>query len=364
MKVCWITRFPLSERNGKPYSVHAAVRMRMLIPVEAMRADGVAASIATIDEDWQLRDIAAVESCQVAVFDQLYPFGNEQLDECGVAILETIAHLQQLGIKTITDIHDDHFGLPGRASYFHRLVQAVDAIVVNSPEMKRIVAAHTSRPIEVIGDPFEGPHGEPAFQPAVRRGLLQRLARRTFPWRNSSRLKLAWFGHPSNVGAIYDLAPQLLPLARQIPVLLTLVSTPDSGIEEWCEVFNLRHGRHCRMGFVPWSLEEAWRVLHDCDICVLPVDVAVASKSAKSANRLVEALRAGRFAVASPLAAYQEFAASAYVDDNLVQGIRWAVDHPAEVIRRIRAGQAAIEKTCSPSAIAQQWQQVMVRLTG
>src|SRR5580700_5133057 len=72
MNVCWISRFPLSERDGKPYSVHAAVRLRTLIPIEALRANGVVANIATIDEQWQLGDIEAVNCCQVAVFDQLY----------------------------------------------------------------------------------------------------------------------------------------------------------------------------------------------------------------------------------------------------------------------------------------------------
>jgi len=362
MNVCWISRFPLSERDGKPYSVHAAVRLRTLIPIEAMRANGVFANIATIDEQWQLRDVEAVEGCQVAVFDQLYPFGGEQLDVSGVAILELIARLRLLEIKTVADIHDDHFGLPGRSEYFHRLVQAVDAVVVNSPEMKRIVAAHTSGRIEVIGDPFEGPHGEPMFQPQVRRDPMQRLLRRFLPLRNAPRLKLAWFGHPTNVGAVYGLMPQLLPMAREIPITLTLVSAAESGIEEWCELFNFRHGRICRIVFVPWSLADTWKVLGDCDICVLPVDVANASKSAKSANRLVEALRAGRFVVASPLPAYQEFVASARIDDNIDQGIQWALDHAAEVAERIRTGQAAVDEKYSPAAIARQWQQVMAAL--
>jgi glycosyltransferase involved in cell wall biosynthesis len=364
MNVCWISRFPSSERDGKPYSVHAAVRLRTLIPIEAMRANGVVANIATIDEQWQLRDVAAAESCQVAVFDQLYPFGSEQLDVSGVAILEMVDRLQQLGIKTVADIHDNHFGLPGRADYFRRLVQAVDAVVVNSPEMMRTVDVHTRRPIEVVGDPFEGPHGEPTFQPEVRRSPLQRLLRRFFPWSNAPRLELAWFGHPTNVGAVYALMPQLLPLARETPIRLALVSAADSGIEEWCELFNFRHGRYCRIVFVPWSLADTWRVLRDCDMCVLPVDVAKESKSAKSANRLVEALRAGRFVVASPLPAYQEFAASARIDENIVQGIQWALDHQAEVVQRIRTGQDAIEKKYSPAAIALRWQQVIGRLIG
>jgi glycosyltransferase involved in cell wall biosynthesis len=104
--------------------------------------------------------------------------------------------------------------------------------------------------------------------------------------------------------------------------------------------------------------------LRDCDLCVIPVDVANRAKSVKSANRLVEALRAGRFVVASPLPAYREFSESALVGEDIAQGIAWAVDHPAEVAARIRAGQLMVEQYYSPAAIAQQWLQTLASLAG
>lgn len=362
MKVCWVTRFSIDRRDGQPYSIHAAVRLRTIIPVQALQQLGHAASIVSLDHSFQPRAIAELESFQAAVFDQTYPFGGEQLDQSGTAHLELIARLRHAGVKTVADIHDNHFELPGRMDYFHQLVQRVDLIAVNTPGMKNIVSGHTRRPIEVIGDPYEGPHGEPSFTPATRRGW-GRLLRGLVPWGNSPRLKLAWFGHPSNFAALYELMPQLLPVAKRTPVKLTVVCAENSGIEEACALLNNRHGRHCRIVFVPWSLEATWTALCDCDMCVIPVDVASGFKAAKSANRLVETLRAGRFAVASPLAAYQELSSCAMIEEDVPQGIRWALDHPAEVLGRIRAGQLAVERNYSPAAIAKRWEQMLVKLT-
>lgn len=364
MNVCWITRFPLIERDEKLYSVHAAVRLRTLIPAQAMQAIGHATSILSIKNELRIPNFAVPEGCQVAVFDQLYPFGSEQFYQVGAAMLDLITRFQRSGIKTAADIHDDHFHLPGRLDYFHRLVQLVDIVIANTRGMKCIVSGHTNRPIEVIGDPCEGPHGEPSFAPEARRGGRHGPLRRFLPWSDAPRLKLVWFGHQSNLTALYDLMPQLVSIAKRLPIQMTVVSGQESGVEESCEIFNHYHGRRCRMVFIPWSLENTWRALRECDLCVIPVDMSNKSKSVKSANRLIETLRAGRFAVASPLPAYQEFSESAWIGESIPQGIEWALDHPAEVVERIRVGQLAIEQNYSPAAIAKQWERMMFRLTG
>jgi hypothetical protein len=359
MNVCWITRFPLSERDGKLYSEHAAIRLRIAIPVTELRALGHRVSVLQIGENLRLPDFAAVEANKLAVFDQLYPFGHEQLDVAGAPLLDMIGRCARAGIKTIADIHDDHFSLPGRMEYFRRLVQLADTTVVNTAGMQHVVAEHTSRPIAVIGDPYEGPHGEVSFMPAVRQGGWWR---RLFARSSAPRLRLAWFGHQSNLAALYALMPELAKLGKRVPIGISIVTARNSGVEEWCEIFNHHHGRRCRAVFVPWSLESSWSVLRDCDLCVIPVDVATRAKSVKSANRLVEALRAGRFVVASPLPAYREFSESALVGEDIAQGIAWAVDHPAEVAARVRAGQLMVEQYYSPAAIAQQWLQTLASL--
>ena len=73
---------------------------------------------------------------------------------------------------------------------------------------------------------------------------------------DGARLKLAWFGHQSNLQTIYDLAGALASFAERRPLGVTLVSAPGFGASEFCETFNHYHGRRCRMAFLPWSLQK------------------------------------------------------------------------------------------------------------
>lgn len=360
MNVCWVTCLPLIERDQSPYSIYAGVRLRTLLPARAMQELGHASSIVSTRSE--ISNPLPQDGCQAAVFDQLYPFGNEQFEQASEDRLELIARCQRGGIKAIADIHDDHFRFPERIDYYRRMLQLVDMVVVNTYGMKEVVAGYTSRPIEVIGDPYEGPSGEPSFSPVAqkRRGFLQRF----LPSGNAPRLKLLWFGHQSNLKALYDFMPQLASNAKWPAIQMTVVSGEDCGVEETGEIFNHYHGSRCRMGFVPWSLENTWNALRNCDLCVLPVDTANKAKSVKSANRLIETIRAGRFAIASPLPAYQELSGGAWIGENLPQGIEWALDHPAEVVERIREGQRAIEQHFSPMAIGKQWERMLFGLSG
>ena len=58
--------------------------------------------------------------------------------------------------------------------------------------------------VAVISDPYEGPRGEAAWQPSP------------------DRLKLLWFGHPSNLNTLQGLLAELVEIGRKWPVQLTL----------------------------------------------------------------------------------------------------------------------------------------------
>jgi hypothetical protein len=110
-----------------------------------------------------------------------------------------------------------------------------------------------------------------------------------------------------------------------------------------------------RTRFVPWSLEAVDSALLACDLVLIPVELGNPRKLAKSPNRLTQALHGGRFAVASPLPAYQPYAEFCYLGADLCQGIRWAIGHPAEILQRIRRGQAYLDRHHSLEVVARFW---------
>jgi hypothetical protein len=117
-----------------------------------------------------------------------------------------------------------------------------------------------------------------------------------------------------------------------------------------------------RLRLTPWSPEANWAALAEADLVLLPTEAHAAggpNKTVKSPNRMVEALRSGRFALAQPIAAYRELGAYAWVDADLILGLRWALAHPEAVRARIAAGQAAVAARFAPKAVARRWAEVV-----
>lgn len=197
--------------------------------------------------------------------------------------------------------------------------------------------------ISVIEDPYESPQAaEPRFAPGPV-------------------LRLVWFG----VFAA-ELRPfieaQLAAIARRLPVPVELAfvtyAAEAQRVNEMAAVvqgvnarFTVRH--------VTWSLAASARELARADIVVLPQDAASAWGRVKSHNRLVEAIRGGRFAVASPIPSYLELASHAWVDDDLAAGIEWALGHPQHALQRIREGQAYVANRFAPERIGEAWAGVL-----
>ena len=359
MKVCWIVRVPVVERDQRLYSPLAGVRLRTIVPVEELQRCGHEAIILQLPGSGLLDvpTLSALESCEAALFGPLLPAPNQSIDDSASAVFALMKRLQKLDIKTVADIHDDHFEEPGRSAYFTGLVQKADAVVVNSNAMAQLVSRYTDRPTKVIADSYEGPHGEPRFDPAAGSTWFDRI----FP-RRARRLKLAWFGHQSNLQTVYGLADAIVASGVRWPVQVSIVSKDGFGAREFCEVFNHYHGRRCRMGFEAWSPVATQHALQECDLAVIPSDLTLGRMTVKSANRVIEIVRAGRFAVAHAIPSYLEFSTHAWIGEDIIGGIEWAMEHPNEVRARIRTGQHYVEKNFSPQALGRQWQNAFLEI--
>jgi len=114
-----------------------------------------------------------------------------------------------------------------------------------------------------------------------------------------------------------------------------------------------------RFRFTAWSLVNTELALERCDIVLLPQEHESDYGRVKSSNRLVSAIRSGRFAVASPIAAYQELEKYAWVNKDLAKGVLWALAHPDQARERIDKGQKYVSVRFSPETIGKQWRDVL-----
>jgi hypothetical protein len=194
--------------------------------------------------------------------------------------------------KRVFDICDDHFHSIFEQYYReHSLV--ADLITVNTEEMAKIVLKETGRVATVIPDPYESEE-----QPAgYGQGSL-------------------WFGHESNLKTIE-------PYKDVIDRVLT---HPE------------------------WTREIQLEAIKDCAVVVIPTD----ERKGKSANRLIEAVRNGRFVVAGELPAHDEFKDFMWIGD-IKQGLEWAKANPDECIQKVQICQDYIRDKFSPQTIGKLW---------
>lgn len=241
------------------------------------------------------------------------------------------------GCRLVVDICDYPFRKKPDVvdEFYSRVLGMADAVVVNSARMAEQIALHFSKPVVVIADAVLDAMATPAFSPA-------------------KRLKLLWFGHPSNLRFLEPWISALIE-AAPCPCRLVIVTQDGHGVREAARNIQARYAPAFEARFVEWSLQSTRRELAACDIALLPGDPSDPIKGGVSANRIAEILNAGRVPVASPMQSYLELADAAWLGNNVIEGIRWAQAHPEEVLRRIRRGQALVAEKYTRRRLGEQW---------
>jgi hypothetical protein len=69
---------------------------------------------------------------------------------------------------------------------------------------------------------------------------------------------------------------------------------------------------------------------------------------------VIDSLISGRFVITTPLASYEEFAPYTWQDDY-IQGIKWAIENPDQVIDRITKGQQYVEQNYSARVLSKKF---------
>lgn len=208
----------------------------------------------------------------------------------------------------VYDVVNDHFKGKYAADY-HGMCSVADAITVASERMAEVVREHTGRDSVVIDDPYETPEADPA---CVGNGVL-------------------WFGHAAN---LHSLLPHLEPVGDTGASLVVCSNFANAS--------------------VPWSLENEAKCLNGAAVVLM-----TGNNPGASANRVVKALRAGRYVVAPKDCAdsWRELAPYIWIGD-VVEGIRWALNNREDACNQIAAGQKYTRERFDPKRIAGQWTDV------
>lgn len=333
VKVVWIT--PKSDLIEAPSGLDsrvASVRYRAITPAAGLAARGHQAAVVGFDRMAPVPLRSAIDNADIVVFRRNY----EEPQDIEALLEEYVRR----GKKTAFDLSDDR--LHGRVGpHLRRMIALAGTIVTTSATLQQKIKQESGKDAFVIGDPFEGPRGVPRWSGG------------------GGRLKALWFGHPVNLPSLYQALPALLQAGKKRAVDLRIVTERVEGIERECKEFNARHRNTLSLRFAEWSNAETWGSLEAADFVVIPAVPDHPRSLAKSPNRIIESLWAGRFVLAHPIPSYMEFNDWAWIGRDLVEGMGWMMDNGALIEARIRSAQEHIARTYSPGVITSEWEKVL-----
>lgn len=358
MRISWV-HFGAIQGDTQRRSDLASARYRALIP--ARQLESLGHRVGFVDLRAPIPNVnSSGDFAEVYVFTKLMgPKTSDKLRFLAERALQFAQTIRAAGSRVISDHCDNHFGNPLFGPYNRELIRLSDGVVASTQALADIIRDHTGCESVLISDPVEGVKQQPHFDPPRTRSLLQRVfARGRFPDAIAGYtrpLQLLWYGHPSNLDTLETFLPELAGLARRLPVHLEIMTSPNKGAEILCQRYSRGPRSSLCIELFPWTAEAMWLALTRSDMVILPSNTANQKKLVKSPNRLLEALWAGRFAVADPVPSYRELEQWAWLSGDLVTGIRWAVANPKEVICRLGQAQDYIAHHHTPAVIADQW---------
>lgn len=340
MKISWITFASLRMENGEIASDMASARYRMLRPGRYLQDQGNAVEFHSVglDVTWDSYPQGALNA-DVVIFSKSFNGANE----------DAASFAGTNGAKVIFDVSDNHFINPEFSAHYHAMAALADRVAVPTAEMGKVVLEHTGIIAAVVPDPVEGRRKPPS---AMRTAGHRRFG--LFP-RPREAVRLLWFGHSSNMPALLAVIPSLMALTKEYPVALEIVTSRNPLLEGLLSKHATEASKNFRLAFSEWSPQAMENALERCDLVIIPGDPAGGRESVKSHNRLTETLWAGKYAVAHPLPAYQDFIDWAWISEDLMTGIKWALTHPDMVPSQVAQAQAFIKDNFSPAKIGARW---------
>ena len=118
---------------------------------------------------------------------------------------------------------------------------------------------------------------------------------------------------------------------------------------------------------IQWSNDDQpnqlQKVLENSDIVLVPSDPDDPAKKGVSHNRVVDAVRAGCIAIASPMPSYKEIEKAVIIGDNIPRLLRETIDSYDSLSAKISQSREAILERFSPDLNANKWEDVINKIT-
>lgn len=344
----FVTPAPLVRAGDTVFSPSITARARTLAPVFALNALGYAAAAYSLGEAAVLQE--PLRAAKSVVLGDLAAAGTDGADEAERyrRLLAFISASQQLVL--------DLAAAPVPGSPVHEFYAAAcpGALVAAGSSRaaraaRELGCAQLRRVPEVCDAPALAPF---AARTKRRSALVLWLAERARLPLELFRIRLLWAGERQDVEAITAAYPGLCELGHSVPFSLRCLAPAGAALEALADTLVESDPQAVQIALEPWTPAAMLRALAWCHLVVVPTTPSAGSPPA---SVLCAALRAGRLPVAQLSPYYDELAQYAWIGDDLAAGVAWALAHPREVLKRLGAAQAYVERVHGAEAVARLW---------
>jgi hypothetical protein len=345
----FVTAAPFIKEGALRASPSAVARSRTLAPVSALIELGYDARAYSLCAE---HDLAASlrDSKAIVLGDSLA--GEDKGKWCYAELLAGVA-AEKVLLDFVAAPQSSTARFDSYASAFPRAA----GLTAASQYVAARLGSLSRRPVEVVAEPHAGYPGEPrAARPRRRSRALEWLAARAGVAAEAWRMGLLWIGEADGVASIIELAPQLQRLGREIPLALRCLGAAETGLDALAEGLHEEDPDSLRLSIEAWSPMASAHALATCDLVLLP------GPSYAHVSNLIASVHAGRFAISHPDPGYEKLADFAWVGSDLVEGIRWALSHPEEVLERLVSAQDYVARVHAPAAVARDWIEIFLKI--
>ena len=254
-------------------------------------------------------------------------------------------------IKYIVDVADDKFKT---FKHWYFTIPNANAVTTTCYTLKDLIKQETKTDSIVIPDPTERPRGKPKFDP--KEGNVNAF----YYGSDSNHAKLRWIVikndlnkiSKTNVKIMTNITgdmPKLHKIVKKIPGYFnTTKKERDTLDKQILEEYK---------SLIPWDFNKQGELVKEADFVLLPV-VSDRHSSCKGNNRPIDALQQGRMVLTTPgIPSYHDLEKFLYIGD-LGKKYQEMLKNPEEVLRKIKKAQAFIDRTYTPKAIANKWEEV------
>ena len=111
-------------------------------------------------------------------------------------------------------------------------------------------------------------------------------------------------------------------------------------------------------GPIFWDYKTQGEFVRQSDLVLLPVNNDHEMTQYKGNNRPIDALRQGKFVITNATIPSWQLLTNFIWLGDINDGIKWAINNPKEVIKKVEAGQKFVRNNYTPEKISKEWERV------